>query len=156
MGKRRLYGLILTLLAAGGIPGPARCASPPSPGIPAATPETAPGDRERGEAFFQQGLYEKSAECLKKAILADPGDWRSYQTLGDAYLEMGDNVEALDAYQKSLAIHPANPAAQAHASELSGTPGPRAQWYDFNPSPLQEQGRNGDAGAPAPPKPGKP
>jgi tetratricopeptide (TPR) repeat protein len=66
---------------------------------------------------------------------------------------MGDYVEALAAYEKSLVINPDNPTAQVHVHDLSGTPGNRAQWSDSYPSPLQEEAKNWDeAIRPAPEK----
>lgn len=85
--------------------------------------DTAQDYRGMGQALFQKGLYAKSVEYFKQAVQADPNDWQSYQGMGDAYLKMNDNVEALNAYNKSLAINPNNPTVQTQVQNLGGTTG---------------------------------
>jgi tetratricopeptide (TPR) repeat protein len=97
--------------------------------------------RDMGTALYQKGLYAKAADYFKDAVQADPNDWQSYQGLGDAYLKMNDNADALDAYQKSLQINPNNTSLQAQVDNLraSGATAPppnsnAGQWEESQPT----------------------
>src|SRR5581483_2389049 len=98
---------------------------------------TAQEFRDMGTALFQKGLYEKSAGYFKEAVQADPNDWQSYEGLGNAYVKMNDNADALDAYQKSLQINPNNTTLQTLVDRLktSGGSNPAdSQWEDSQPT----------------------
>ncbi len=82
-----------------------------------------------GNAVFQKGLYSKAADYFKQAVQTDPNDWQSYGGLGNAYMKMNDNSDALAAYQKSLQINPNNSTLQTLVDSLnsSGTSPSQAQ-----------------------------
>lgn len=77
--------------------------------------------RNMGQALYQKGLYAKAIGYYNQAVQADPSDWQSYQGMGDSYLALNDNVQALAAYQKSLQINPNNPAVQTEVDNLGGS-----------------------------------
>jgi tetratricopeptide (TPR) repeat protein len=77
--------------------------------------------RDMGQALYQKGLYQKSIGYYKQAVASDPNDWQSYQGMGDDYLALNDNAEALGAYQKSLQINPNNPTVQTQVENLGGS-----------------------------------
>ena len=94
--------------------------------------------RDMGQALAQKGLYAKAVNYLKQAVQADPNDWQSYQSMGDAYLKMNDNADALAAYQNSLRINPNNSAVQDEVNNLGGSttaapPNPPSQSTDSTP-----------------------
>jgi tetratricopeptide (TPR) repeat protein len=78
--------------------------------------------RQMGQALNQKGLYSKALAYFQQAVQADPNDWQSYEGMGDAYMDMNDNVQALSAYQKSLRINPNNPTVQTQVQNLGGSP----------------------------------
>lgn len=95
--------------------------------------DTAQDYRDMGQALFQRGLYAKAVDYYQQAVSADPNDWQSYQAMGDAYMKMNADAEALRAYQKSLQINSNNPTVQAQVNSLTAS-GVQAS---ANPSPSQ-------------------
>ncbi len=73
-----------------------------------------------GMDAYRKGLYTKAVEYFQKAVEADPTDWQAYQEMGDAYSKSGDKEDALDAYEKSLKLHPDNPSLRVRVAELKG------------------------------------
>jgi tetratricopeptide (TPR) repeat protein len=63
-----------------------------------------------GWAFFQQGRYPEALRELKRAVELTRGkeDPVIYDHLGDAHQKVGDETEALRAWEKSLELDPAN------------------------------------------------
>lgn len=76
--------------------------------------------RQMGDALMQKGLYAKAADYFQQATQADPNDWQSFESLGNAYMKMNENSKALDAYEASLRIHPNNPTLETLADSLKG------------------------------------
>ena len=104
--------------------------------IPAALlADSAQDYRDMAQALYQKGLYAKAVEYFQQATQADPNDWQSFQAMGDAYMKMNDNVEALNAYQKSLQINPNNPTVQAQVNSLGGSTNGVAAAPPSNSSP---------------------
>ncbi len=83
--------------------------------------DTAQDYRDMGQALFQRGLYAKAVDYFQQAVSADPNDWQSYQAMGDSYMKMNANAEALGAYQKSLQINSNNPTVQAQVNSLTAS-----------------------------------
>jgi len=61
-----------------------------------------------GLSFAQAGRYQEAIGRYRDAVRLDSTHWQAYQALGDAYLKVGMNSDALDAYTRSLRINPAN------------------------------------------------
>ncbi len=68
---------------------------------------------------YDQGNYSQAVAGFENVIQKDPNSWKAYQGLGSAFLREGDKDGALQAYQRSLQLHPDNPAIQAMADKLS-------------------------------------
>jgi tetratricopeptide (TPR) repeat protein len=73
-----------------------------------------------GMACYRAGQYVKAADYLKRAVEVDPQNWQAYEDLGDSNMKLGDNPDALDAYEQSLKAHPGNPTLQTLVDHLSG------------------------------------
>src|SRR5579863_8527864 len=77
-----------------------------------------------GLDFYNQKEYAQSIDYLKAAVQLDPHHWQAYQTLGLCYYLKNRIVDALAAFDKSIALHP-NPDLKKFADTLrSFTPGP--------------------------------
>jgi tetratricopeptide (TPR) repeat protein len=80
--------------------------------------DASPDYRDMGMALYQKGLYSKSVDYFNRAVQNDPGDWQAYADLGDAYMKLNKNPQALWAYEKSLQLHPGHSAVQSLADAL--------------------------------------
>lgn len=91
---------------------------------------------------YQKGQYSKAVIGFQNILVNDPNSWKAYQGLGDAFLAQGDKDGALQAYQRSLQLHPNNPTVKAKADKLFAElpPPPLA-----TPTPASEP-TSGDAG----------
>ena len=58
-----------------------------------------------GIDLYNQKEYAQSIDYLKAAVQQDPNHWQAYQTLGLCYYFKNRIVEALAAFDKSLALH---------------------------------------------------
>jgi len=63
-----------------------------------------------------------AATLLQDAASRLPGDAALWASLGDAQVALGDDAAALSAYDRALAIDPAQPAAVAGAAQLASAP----------------------------------
>lgn len=52
---------------------------------------------------------ENRITMLEKVVAQNPKDGKTWQELGNLYFDTGRNTDAIDAYNKSLAITPGNP-----------------------------------------------
>jgi tetratricopeptide (TPR) repeat protein len=66
---------------------------------PSAAAQTSPPD---ARAHLQAGRYTEAAEAARSEIAASPQAAEAWRTLGDALSAMGENEEALQAYQEIL------------------------------------------------------
>lgn len=94
-------------------------------------------DYQAALAKYQQGQYAQAVVGFQNLLLKDPDSWKAYQGLADAFLHEGDKDGALQAYQRSLQLHPDNPTVQAAADKLSAeaTPVPPAASADSSATP---------------------
>jgi Flp pilus assembly protein TadD len=60
-----------------------------------------------GELLAVRGDYPKALEQCRKTLEIDPNLWPVYVCLGYAYNRMGNQAQALKAYEKAVAIEPA-------------------------------------------------
>ena len=52
--------------------------------------------------------YDKAIEIFEENVKRNPGSHNVYDSLGEAYLESGDEDQAIKNYKKSVSIHPGN------------------------------------------------
>lgn len=78
-----------------------------------------------GEASYQAALARYSAgdqdgamTQAAAAVRADPNHWQAWQLLGNVRVGRNDKRGALEAYDRSLAIHPDNPDIRKYADSL--------------------------------------
>ena len=77
---------------------------------------------DQGLALFNKGLYSKSIEYFQHAVQADSTNWQAYEDLGNAYSQLGQNQNAIDAYQNSLRTNPKNQTVRDAIKDLGGEP----------------------------------
>ncbi len=92
-----------------------------APAISRAANAAAQDFDEQGLALYRQGMYAKSITYFQSAVQADPNDWQGYENLGNAYVKINDNQDALAAYQKSLDINPDNNTLNSIVQNLQST-----------------------------------
>lgn len=79
----------------------------------------APNLFQQGLSLYQKGRYESAVKILKKALKANKKNAEIAKAVGDAYLKLGKNQEALGYYQQSLALNPDNPVLASYVAENS-------------------------------------
>ena len=77
-------------------------------------------DYDSAMSSYDQGQYTQAVQGFARVIQENPNSWQAYQGMGSSLLQQGDRQGALQAYQKSLALHPDNPTIQAEVDKLSG------------------------------------
>ena len=99
MNRRRIAcTLVLALL----LPAAAFAAGDPTPPAPRLT--GSPYDRGRNEV--NMGNWERAAELFRQAVQADPKRHQAYNMLGYALRKLNKPKEALEAYNRALALKP--------------------------------------------------
>jgi tetratricopeptide (TPR) repeat protein len=63
---------------------------------------------EKGYDMLGSGKVKESIELFRTAVLAFPRSSNAFDSLGEAYLEAGNKPLAIENYNKSLALDPAN------------------------------------------------
>ena len=76
----------------------------------------------QGQSLYQKGLYSKAIGYYQQAINLDPNNAQAYQDMGNAYMKLNDQADALSAYQKSLQINPNNPTLKVMVDNMNNTP----------------------------------
>lgn len=66
-----------------------------------------------GYQLMRLGDTSGAVELFKLNVEAFPDDWNVYDSLGEAYLKLGNQGEAIRNYQKSLQLNPHNDAGKA-------------------------------------------
>jgi hypothetical protein len=77
--------------------------------------------RSVGNQLYQAKDFNKALLYYKAAVQADPQDWIAYQTLGNCEYSLGQREDAVNDFQRSLNLHPNNPALQNFLNHLSST-----------------------------------
>ncbi len=108
---------------------PVRRGAAPAAAAPVAAP--APADiaarayREASDLYAAQSV-EAARRKAAAAVEADPTHWQAWQLLGNCRLAQGEKSSALDAYRKSLDLHPDNPPLKSFVDSMTPTPAPSA------------------------------
>ncbi len=89
---------------------------------PAAAPAVAvsPGEVSYQDAVakYSAGNQDAALQSAAAAVRADPKHWQAWQVMGNIRVARGDKKGALEAYDKSLALHPDNPPIHQYADSL--------------------------------------
>jgi len=64
-----------------------------------------------GYQLLWREMYDAAIQVLKLNIQAYPESANPYDSLGEAYMTIGDNELAIKYYEKALAINPETPSA---------------------------------------------
>lgn len=59
-----------------------------------------------GYSYIKEGHYEIAKKFFEALVVLCPDSAYDFQTLGAVYLQMGDNLEALNFFDKALKIDP--------------------------------------------------
>jgi tetratricopeptide (TPR) repeat protein len=87
-----------------------------------------------GVAYFRQGLYTKSIDEYKKAIIKNPAYAEAYENLGVAYAMSRRNTEAVQSLQKAVQLNPSSVNARQNlglAYESNGKIEDAVREYSF-------------------------
>ena len=69
-------------------------------------PAPPPSDVDQAEAAMQRSDFATAESLLQKAVAADANDYRAWFDLGYVYNALNRPADAIDAYQKSVAVKP--------------------------------------------------
>jgi hypothetical protein len=73
---------------------------------------------QAGLSLYTQQNYTQAVPYLKAAVQLNPGHWQAYQLMGYCYYQSQDNINALDSFDKSVAINPENLELKTFADNL--------------------------------------
>jgi hypothetical protein len=85
-------------------------------------PKSGEYSNNAGFALYQMKKYEASVDWFKKAVGIDPKRAVAYLNLGDAYVKLGHNAEARQAYTKYLELAPNSKSASDVKTKLAALP----------------------------------
>ena len=74
-----------------------------------------------GYTFARQRKFEEATAVLKMNVKAFPGSWNVYDSLGEILAWTGSTDEAIEYFEKSLELNPANENAEKNLSQIYGT-----------------------------------
>lgn len=73
---------------------------------------------ELARLYDENGMLSKARDCLNDAVAIDNQNTRALTALGSVRERMGDYQEAINAYDRSLAINPYQPAVSGRVASL--------------------------------------
>jgi hypothetical protein len=96
-------------------------AAQPEAAEPAALPgvPTAAEEYRAGAEMYGAQKYAEAAGHAQAALDADANYWEAWQLLGNCRFSLNDRAGALEAYGRSLALHPDNPSLKAFVDQLN-------------------------------------
>jgi Flp pilus assembly protein TadD len=74
-----------------------------------------------GYQVMRTGNTSDAVEFFKLNVAEFPQDWNVYDSLGEAYLELGDKAAAIANYKKSLELNPHNDNGREVLKELGAS-----------------------------------
>jgi hypothetical protein len=74
-----------------------------------------------GYNYLRQRKINEAIAVLKMNVKAFPGSWNVYDSLGEVYTWNGSTDEAIENFEKSLELNPANENASKNLSQIFGT-----------------------------------
>lgn len=109
-----LMELGLAALQAGNLPGALELFD----AVTARKPDFAEGWNKRATVLYMLGAYEKSAEDVERVLKLEPRHFGALSGLGLIDLERDRPDEALDAFERALALHPYLPGLKQRIEQL--------------------------------------
>ncbi len=61
-----------------------------------------------GYQFMRNNKVEDAIEIFSMILMDNPESWNGYDSIGEAYYNLGDNEKAISNYKKSLELNPQN------------------------------------------------
>lgn len=86
--------------------------------VTAQRPEFAEGWNKRATVLYMLGAHDKSAEDVARVLALEPRHFGALSGLGLIELARDRPDDALDAFERALAIHPTMPAIKSQAAQL--------------------------------------
>lgn len=71
-----------------------------------------------GLIYFDKGNFEKALDCLTRAQMCDPADWRTLTALALTYLRLGAHAMSIEALQKASDLQPDNASILTSMGEV--------------------------------------
>ena len=84
----------------------------------AAAPNFAEAWNKRATAYYLMERYEDSVRDIERTLALEPRHFGAISGMGLIFLQLGDEVGALDAFEKVLEIHPHARGARFHVERL--------------------------------------
>lgn len=101
---------VAQLLGGGASPAPTAGAGAPAPAAaapaPAANAAQAQQYLQAGIQYHDAGQFPEAAQYLEYALTQDGSLWQARQYLGNCYVQLGRGREAIDQFEKVLAVNP--------------------------------------------------
>ena len=83
-----------------------------------AAPNFAEAWNKRATAYYLMERYEDSVRDIERTLALEPRHFGAISGMGLIFLQLGDEVGALDAFEKVLEIHPHARGARFHVERL--------------------------------------
>ena len=83
-----------------------------------AAPDFAEAWNKRATVYYLMNRYEDSVRDIERTLALEPRHFGAISGMGLIFLEFGDEVGALDAFEKVLEIHPHARGARFHVERL--------------------------------------
>ena len=83
-----------------------------------AAPDFAEAWNKRATVYYLMNRYEDSVRDIERTLALEPRHFGAISGMGLIFLELGDEVGALDAFEKVLEIHPHARGARFHVERL--------------------------------------
>ncbi|MFQ5639120.1 MAG: tetratricopeptide repeat protein [bacterium] len=68
-------------------------------------PDSKPGYKYLGSAYFRNGMYEKALNTLIKAAQLDSADVNTFESLAIVYMKQGNVKQAIETFENILQFH---------------------------------------------------
>ncbi|MCI0378607.1 MAG: hypothetical protein L0215_13440, partial [Gemmataceae bacterium] len=89
-------------------------------GLPSSASRRTAADRlvERAKVCYRSADYAGATRLAEEALELDEGNWKAWQIIGNARFARRDRPGAIEAWKKSLAIHPRNTRLREYVTKV--------------------------------------
>lgn len=108
--------------------------------------QTAEAWFNKGNDFYDKGIYDLAINCYKEVIRIDPNHVAAWNNLGYALYSQGNFDAAIKAYDEALMLNPNFAAAQYNKGLALGRLGSRAESVVFSDPWMNSQPRSSATG----------